>query len=84
MSPIDGAPSLRLLAGGADDEPPATAAWLAELRLRCLAQGPDALSRQERAALANDHYSLTQLHRMVWQRGNEDHWDLGPYPTSAG
>ena len=49
-----------------------------------LAQGPDALSRQERSALANDHYSLTQLHRMVWQRGNEDHWDLGPYPTSAG
>jgi membrane glycosyltransferase len=63
--------------------PPKTAAWLSELRLRCLAQGPDALSRQERAALASDHYSLTQLHRMVWQRGDEDHWDLGPYPISA-
>lgn len=63
--------------------PPATAAWMAELRLRCLDQGPNALSRQERASLANDHYSLTQLHRMVWQRGSEDHWDLGPYPTSA-
>ncbi len=56
--------------------PAATAAWLAELRLRCLQQGPGSLSRQERNALASDHYSLTQLHGMVWQRGDEDHWNL--------
>jgi membrane glycosyltransferase len=64
--------------------PPITAAWLSDLRLRCLVQGPHDLSRQECAALASDQYSLTQLHSMVWQRGDEDHWDLGPYPTSAG
>ena len=56
--------------------PAATAAWMAELRLRCLQQGPDSLSRQERSALASDHYSLTQLHRTVWQRGDEAHWNL--------
>ncbi len=57
--------------------PPATAAWMAELRMRCLEGGPQALSRAERTALASDRYSLTQLHSMIWQRGDERHWDLG-------
>lgn len=47
---------------------------LDELCARCLAQGPQALSREEQSLLARDRISLQRLHSEVWQMPDASPW----------
>ena len=64
--------TLRLaLAGLKPPKPPALAARLQALRAKALAEGPEALSRQEKNALLSDPVSLAALHHEVWNLTGE-------------
>ena len=49
---------------------------LDELCERCLAQGPQALSRAEQSLLARDRISLGRMHREVWQLPDDTPWGV--------
>ena len=47
---------------------------LHSLRVRCLKEGPDALSRRELSLLASDRETLEIMHRSVWSSSPESWW----------
>lgn len=49
------------------DNPPKKAEWLASIRSKALAHGPDSLSAKEKIAVLSDPACLRSLHRAVWQ-----------------
>ena len=53
---------------------PLQRAHLEALADRCLADGPDALTRAEKTRLARDARSLAVLHREVWRQPGDSPW----------
>ena len=47
---------------------------LHSLRVRCLKEGPDALSRREISLLANDRETLEAMNRTVWSSTPDSYW----------